>query len=148
MVERYFGRDAYRKIHPIEEQDKPWVEALEAVDSGANKGPLLELLCGESPLSSSARWHLADLLDRYKLARRRGKPRTPSYDLPPALQKLERGKLYYQYFRHGRKNKDKAVELAAARCEANPETLRSFIDNKLSSARAVRKRMPPNKQIT
>src|SRR4051812_7762248 len=98
MVERFFPTDYVSYL--IEDEDKPWVEALQAIDERRDKRQLIELLRSKTPMSESARWHIADFIDRYKIATlaSRGGRTTPSYDYPPAQQKLERAKRYYEYF--------------------------------------------------
>ena len=145
MVERYFPTN-YAPSQ-IEEEDEPWVEALRAIDDDKrrDKRRLLELLRNSTPMSETARWHLADLINRYKIAAQanRGGKITPSYDYPPAQQKLVRAERYYESFLQ-EMGKDGAIEEAAQRCEVEPETLRSFIGGKYSSARRVKKRKPPH----
>jgi len=143
MVERYFGKHYASNL--IKDEDVPWVKALKAIDKRRDKGPLLKLLRNKTPMSETARWHLADLINRYKIDKQanRGGKTTPSYDYPPAQLKLVRAKRYYDNFREQKMSKDPAIEEAAQRCEVEPETLRSFIDDKYTSGRRVKKRKPP-----
>jgi hypothetical protein len=62
-----------------------WCRAFENIDRYGDKTELLALLL-EGDLVHR---HLADLLDRYELRRKRGKPRTPSYDRSYRMQYLE-----------------------------------------------------------
>lgn len=142
MVQRYFPKDT---SHLVSEEDSAWVEALRAVDESGDKVPLLELLVGDTPISPSARWHLADLLDRYKLATQasRGRKRTPSYDLPPAQIKLERARRYHEHLINTGMSVDESVQKASAACDVKEATFRALLAGKYSAARRVRRRRPP-----
>jgi hypothetical protein len=140
--ERYFPRNA---SHQVDEEDTLWVTALQAIDKEGSKELLLKLLRDNTPMSPSASWHLADLLDRYKIATQanKGGKKTPSYDLPPAQIKLERAKRYYLHFVDNGLSEDQAIQNASIECEVDEERFRSFLAGRNSSARRIRMRRPP-----
>lgn len=57
-----------------------WALAVEAIDLGGDKAPLVKLLRSNAELPPEGRAFVADLLERYELRMRKGKPRTPAYD--------------------------------------------------------------------
>jgi hypothetical protein len=61
-------------------ETQPWIDALIAVDRRKDKTALINLLRSQEPCPADARWHVADLLSRYKLVRSHGGRATPSYD--------------------------------------------------------------------
>jgi hypothetical protein len=71
---------------PDVDQNAGWYEALAAIDgrrqdkAPQDKAPLLALLRSDSELPATVRHHLADLLERHELRRRRGGQQVPSYD--------------------------------------------------------------------
>jgi hypothetical protein len=66
-----------------------WLYAFEAIDQRNNKGPLLELLRSGRELPAEARRHLADLIDRYQLKKKKGRSPTPEYERPFSVVRLE-----------------------------------------------------------
>jgi hypothetical protein len=62
----------------------PWCNALEELDKKGNKDPLLSLLRSRNSLSHNVRLHIADLLERHDLKKKRGRPRDPSYKMSDA----------------------------------------------------------------
>jgi hypothetical protein len=140
MVERYIPEYP----HLFEgEQLGQWIDALVAIDVRDDKLPLIKLLRENIEMPWPISWHLADLLDRYSLAKRasRGGRIAPSYDNPPALRKLVQAKKYYQ--RYVREDRATAYERAAEKCGVDEEKLRAYVEGKYASARRVKKRKPP-----
>lgn len=82
------GRGTSEAMHDaafwLGDEFDPWVAALEAIDQLGDKKPLMALLNSEHDLPQAARGHLANLLDRYQLKKKRGGQSTPSYDRSPA----------------------------------------------------------------
>src|SRR5262245_349963 len=82
-------------LEDIDDPDyRPWYEALEAIDRArdakamrAAQRTLCALLCG--PVPERVGSLLADLLARYRLTRRAGRPATPAYERTPAMLELE-----------------------------------------------------------
>ena len=61
--------------------DAPWYDALGKLDKTKDKTLLVDLLKSDQELTPAIRGHIADLLNRYTLRRKRGKQATPSYVL-------------------------------------------------------------------
>jgi hypothetical protein len=78
----------YWAVNP-DPRSRRWLEALSNVDVYGDKSKLLELLRSGEELSPDIRYHIADLLERYELKRRRGRQQTPSYDRTPGQWALE-----------------------------------------------------------
>lgn len=85
-----------------------WREAVEAADKG-NAGKLAALFRTQEPLGSEARLLIADLLERYNLVRRRGRPRTPAYRLTPAEARIAHLLALYRYYRRKRVPREEAI---------------------------------------
>ena len=82
------GRGLSTAMHDVafwlDDEFDPWVAALEAIDKHGKKAPLLDLLNSEHDMPREARRHLAHLLDRYQLKKKRGGQSTASYDMSDA----------------------------------------------------------------
>ncbi len=87
MVSRYRGT----RWPAIGNRERPWIEALEAIDSGGEKRPLVKLLKSNKSIPKAAKWHIADLLERYQLKRHPGKQATPSYERDSDYSEAELG---------------------------------------------------------
>lgn len=138
MVERYIPE----KEHRFESEElQPWIDAFEAIDVRGDKLPLIKLLEKNIEMPWPAPWHLADLLKRYNLRKRRGRQMAPSYANPPAMQKLVRARKYY--LRYVKEDRATAFERAAGKDGVDEEILRAFVEGKYGSKRRVQKRKPP-----
>jgi len=142
MAERYISEFDHLIVGA---EHQPWIDAFLALDEGGDKKPLIKLLRKNAPVPWPAPWHLADLLERYKLTKRqnRGGVTSPSYDYPPALRELIRAKKYYERKLARGTDKNTAFKEAAAQGEVNQQTLRNFVAGKNAHARRVEKRKPP-----
>ena len=119
-----------------------WYYALEELDKGGKKGPFLNLLRSNWKLPPDVRFHIADMLERYELKKKRGRPRVPSYDRSDA----ERTAIYVRdRVRDLIKEGMKAGDAIAKVAEEN-KMLESTVDNayggRRGSSRRVKKRMP------
>jgi hypothetical protein len=91
-----------------------------------------------------ARWHLADLLDRYNLKIAPGKnQQIPSYDHSKAAGELERAAKTYRRYREKGFSGDRAIEYTARDYEMDSEKLRTYLAGKYASARRIESRRPP-----
>ena len=120
---------------------QPWIDALRTVDQRGDKALLVELLKFNKSIPREARWHLADLLERYTLKRRRGEQRTPSYDYSETTRRLKWAKESVRGKRG--QERERAIEDAARVYEVPLASLRRFLAGKHSSSRRQKKRRPP-----
>lgn len=121
-----------------------WIVAFTALDQRRDKAPLIKLLKDNAPMPWPVPWHLADLLRRYNLVKRRGNQKeVPSYDYSAATAKLIRAKRYFKHYIFKQISKETALAKAADKCDLNVETLRTFLEGRSTSARRQAKRRPP-----
>jgi hypothetical protein len=57
-----------------------WIKAFEDIDQRDDQTHLVELLQARFPVTDDVYWHLADLLTRRQLKKKRGAQKTPSYE--------------------------------------------------------------------
>ena len=114
-----------------------WALAVEAIDLRGDKAPLLKLLRSAAELPPEGRAFLADLLERYELRKRKGKPRTPAYDRTLVEAMMLIG---IQLVRHIRKygvRTDDAVKLAATYLLIDPHKLGEAYAGKRGASRRI-----------
>jgi hypothetical protein len=145
-LERRIPRDAHLEVDNPKLQ--PWIDALVKIDRdrsrGTAKGDLIQLLRSKAPMPRLARWHLADLLDRYNLKIPRGKNRqTPSYDHSKAEGKLILAAKMFRRYRAREFSFDRAIDYSARTYEITSEKLRTYLAGKYTSARRIARRRPP-----
>jgi hypothetical protein len=141
-VQRWINPDAH--LSPGGNM-QPWIKALLAIDRRRNPEPLIRLLKSGAPMPDDARWHIADLLQRYNLKLAAGKNRqTASYDHSEAEGNLFRAaKCVHGYVAKQTLTKDEAIQRCARDYRVKPETLRTYLAGKHSSGYRIKKRRPP-----
>lgn len=97
-----------------------WRDAVERADQGDSK-PLTDLFRSRRVLGPEARLLIADLLERHRLRRKKGRPRTPAYRVTRAEARSNRAAAHYRYFRK-----------TMPEAEAIQEALREQLRTKLS----------------
>jgi hypothetical protein len=122
--------------------ERSWHHALEELDKKGKKGPVLSLLRSGRKLSQVVRFHLADMLDRYELKKKRGRPRGPSYDISDA----ERTALYARnqvrgLIKGGMKARD-AIAKVAKEIKMSENKVANAYGGRRGSTRRVMQRMP------
>jgi hypothetical protein len=120
-----------------DDRNRPWYEAFAAIDRKRNKQPLLDLLRSKKP-TEVACWHLADLLDRHQLRKKRGAQTTPAYDRTPREAFLEMAIVAVRDRNKGVSVKD-AIAEAAKRYYLSENEISDAYHGR-SSIRRVRKR--------
>ncbi len=120
---------------------RPWIIALLGIDRSNDKQRLIELLKSETPLPKQARLDLADLLERYKLTRLRGKQRTPSYDLSDTVAQLDAAKASARRSIKNGMKPEAAIELAARVNGVHKDMLRLHLAGRNAAARRAIKRL-------
>jgi hypothetical protein len=119
---------------------QPWINALLDIDHRQQKQQLINLLKSETAIPAEARWHIADLLERYNLKRPRGGKRTPSYDRSPAEERLTLADVAARQYLASGISLEQSIQRAASSYEVDPETLHAFHAGRHSSARRINKR--------
>jgi hypothetical protein len=123
-------------------RDWIWYYALEELDINGNKNQLLTLLQSNWKLSPNVRFHIADMLERSDLKRKRGRPRVPSYDRSVA----ERNVIYViaqvrDLIKGGMKARD-AIAKVAKENKMVENTVANACGGRRGSTRRVTRRMP------
>jgi hypothetical protein len=130
----------------------PWVKALKAIDRLPRGGQdidlkghqLIELLRSDTPLDRDSRWYLADMLERYRLKRRRGKQQKPNFE----FSSLDWAKETARNYVNQGMNPEEAWA-GAARAVGLPDSetlLENYRKGKNTSQRKQRKRRPPTRR--
>jgi|SRR5215204_2710194 len=125
---------------------EPWIRALQDIDKRGDKTTLVELLKSGTPPPFKARWHLADLLDRYQLKPKHGGKaggRTPSYDVTQRVAQLDAAVVGVRSLMKEGMPRDEAVKKIAPYRGVSEEALQLHLDGKYASARRQKKRLPP-----
>jgi hypothetical protein len=130
-----------RRLNPPKRMEG-WLGALLDIDKRGDKKRLLQLLRCKTPIPAEARWHIADLLERYELHRPRGGRATPSYDRSPAETLLEAANEAVSLREEGQ-TLDAAIEENARLYGVDPKKLRKYRAGKRSSSRRMKKRRFP-----
>jgi hypothetical protein len=131
-----------RRLNPPKRMEA-WLSALLDIDKRGNKKRLLQLLRSKTPIPAEARWHVADLLERYELRRPRGGRTTPSYDRSPAETLLEAANEAVSRSREEGQTLNAAIEEHARLYGVDPKKLRDYRTGKYFSARRMKKRRLP-----
>lgn len=98
-----------------------WREVVVRADEGDNTS-LVRLLRSKRILGAEARLLIADLLDRHKLRRKRGRPTTPAYRVTLAEARMSDVFALYTYFKRKQLSVDDAIQEALR--EKRRESLR------------------------
>jgi hypothetical protein len=125
------------------EHDGPWIDALQHIDRNGDKEPLLALLRSESEPSREVRVYLADLLERFELARPPHRPRSPAYDKSDAETRLTLAKEFVRNIRKSGMSFKDAVAIVANESSIDENTLANYCDGRRGSSRRRKKRRPP-----
>jgi hypothetical protein len=125
------------------EHDGPWIDTLEHIDRNGDKEPLLALLRSEREPSRDVRVYLADLLERFELARPRHRPRSPAYDKSDAETRLALAKEFVRNIRTSGMSFKDAVAIAANDWSIDENTLANYCYGRHGSSRRREKRHPP-----
>jgi hypothetical protein len=119
-------------------EDEDWLLALACIDETGDKAPLVALLKSDVPLPSIPREWIADLLDRYELSRKRGKPRVPIYDRSESETALIKAKRCYAEARQDGLGQEAAVKWAAKQWGLPVATVRNAVQGRRGSSRRRR----------
>jgi hypothetical protein len=138
MVPRYRGT----RWPIIGNRERPWIEALEAIDSRGETKPLVKLLKSNKSIPKGAKWHIADLLERHQLKRHPGKQATPSYERTLRIAELSWANDYVGELIKKGMRPAAAIEKAARYCKVDEGTLDAFHAGKYNSDRRMKKRRP------
>jgi hypothetical protein len=125
------------------ERDGPWIDALEHIDRNGDKEPLLALLRSEREPSRDVRVYLADLLERFELARPPHRPRNPAYDKSDAETMLALAKEFVRNLRKSGMSFKDAVAMVASDSSIEENTLANYCDGRRGASRRREKRHPP-----
>jgi hypothetical protein len=122
---------------------EPWVVATKTLDHCGDKKPLLELLKSERAMPRAARLVLADLLGRYQLKPRPGRPAIPVYTLAKQHVALKIARAHYDELRRDGMKREEALERAANEGIGGPvvkQTLEDYLKGKIAGYRRAEKR--------
>jgi hypothetical protein len=135
------GRGTSEAMHDIAFEFDPWMGALEAIDKLGDKKPLIALLNSELDLPRKARGHLANLLDRYQLKKKKGGQSTPTYDSSPAEATLALDvEAVNKLIKNGTSSKDALAQVAERRGPDYLEILGNAQHGSRGSTNRIKKR--------
>lgn len=101
-----------RPLEAIQEYGR-WREAVEQADKGDSTALVAMLRSETAVLGLEARQLVADLLERHRLAKKRGRQAVPAYKSTPSEAKVARLLAHVRYYRRdNRQPFNKAVRLA------------------------------------
>jgi hypothetical protein len=166
-MERLFNENLGKGVSPLlsdnafwlEDYDSPFIEAFVAVDHRGDKTPLLTLLRSAFPMLALDWLFLADLFDRYgqklskqdrlaaadlmktmPLAKKRGRPRVPAYDLSKVELNLHLISRRVRYLQREGYSFDDAVASVAKESKLNETTLINFCNSRRGISQRMKKR--------
>jgi hypothetical protein len=120
---------------------RPWIDALLKVDRNNDVAPLVSLLRSSStPLPQDGRRHIADMLERYRLVRKRGGRQTPSYDRSLTEARLIWARDAIRKERKSGQTLDENIKQQARVHGVSADSLRAFVGGRHGSARRMQKR--------
>jgi hypothetical protein len=131
MERRYRGKSWLRPGGKMQ----PWINALVAIDARRDNTDLVALLKSDKTIPGHARWHIADLLERHQLTRRRGGQATPSYD-------KSKQDMYLSWAADEVRTEDVTLEDAARTYGVSVESLALYLGGRHGSAHRMKKRRP------
>jgi hypothetical protein len=118
-----------------------WVNALEELDKNGDKSYLLSLLRSTNSLSHSVRLHIADLIERHDLRKKRGRPRDPSYKMSDAeCTALHVSDQVRNLIKGGMTAKDAKAKVAEEN-NMSENTVANAYEGRRGSTRRVKQRM-------
>jgi hypothetical protein len=118
-----------------------WFDAIETIDLHGNKRPLIELLQSDRVPPKIARSLLADLLKRYQLTRRPGRPRIAGYRLTPQHVKMKSARAHYKKLRSKKVKPEVALKRAAEEAGVLPSELEKYRDGEIARYLRAEKRI-------
>jgi hypothetical protein len=130
-----------QKTKTNEDIDRFWYQALEELDKKGNKRQLVSLLRSGRP-SDVVSFHIADLLERYELRKKRGRPRVPSYDMSDAERNGLRMREQVRDLIKGGMKAGNAIAKVAQENTKSAHTVANAHGGRRGSTRRVRQRMP------
>jgi len=127
-----FEDDALWPWSHIDGLTELWSEALAAIDARRDALPLIAILESDTPMTRTARRHVADMLRRHQLKRKPGGQATPAYAVSRQDAKMVLARKYVQA--------GATVEQAAARYRLDIRAVRDAVASERGSTRrAMRK---------
>jgi hypothetical protein len=124
----------------IDTMNRFWYQALEELDKKGDKRQLVSLLRSGRP-SDVISFHIADLLERHELGKKRGRPRVPSYDMSDAERNVLRMREQVRELIKGGMKAGDAIAKVAQENKKSAHTVANA-HGRRGSTRRVRQRMP------
>jgi hypothetical protein len=125
----------------LDTMNRFWYRALEELDKKGDKRQLVSLLRSGRP-SDVVSFHIADLLERYDLGKKRGRPRVPSYDMSDAERKVLRMKEQVGDLIKGGMKAENAIAKVAQENKMSAHTVANAHGGRRGSTRRLKQRMP------